>query len=240
FDDTSGLRISSVTSMSSTETKNSSGLSEISRSAPRTCSRTSTGSVTPRLRHSHAIARYMAPVSRYCSPAGAPPPWRCSTSPLRMVRQWLRRSCSSFFLDGGFGDLPSLRQQTDLQLLLDGRDHGHIDDAELPAGGVLHAEVLDVDVEVADVLEQLGQDTGPGRDQDRDNSIGGRRLSVLAGDPVVSLVAQGDRLRQQSGRAGTEFERPDDLVEFGPQSLEHGPDLLGVPGQDLRPQARIA
>src|SRR5699024_3755784 len=65
FADTSGLRISSVTSMSSTETKNSSGLSEISRSAPRTCSRTSTGSVTPRLRHSHAIARYMAPVSRY-------------------------------------------------------------------------------------------------------------------------------------------------------------------------------
>src|SRR5699024_1321982 len=167
------------------------------------------------------------------SPADAPPPWRCSTSPLRMVRQWLRRSCSSFFLDGGFGDLPSLRQQTDLQLLLDGRDHGHIDDAELPTGGVIHPEVLDVDVEVADVLEQLGQDTGPVRVQNRDSCIRGRRLSVLAGNPVVSLIAQGDRLRQQSGRAVTEFERFDDLVEFGPQRLVYGPDLPGGSGQDL-------
>ena len=62
---------------------------------------------------------------------------------------------------------------------------------------------------------------------------------MLAGNPVVSLIAQGDRLGEQSRRPGSEFECADDLVELGAQIDEHGADFVGVPGQDLRPQSRV-
>ena len=134
------------------------------RTWPATASTSVSG--TPSLEAPPGRARYIAPVSRYASPSAPPPPATRSTCRTPRVRRSRRRSplleLTSLHpraVSSASGARTAAGQHARSRAMPTGRP-----------GGVLEAQVLEVDARLADLGEQPRQLAGRVRDQHRDHA----------------------------------------------------------------------